>query len=279
MAILSHYQTTRLLTARHKGLPFVEVSLDLGLSHVQISLSECGVELPDGHIVNWETIKLIDKSTSGCYQIFDGLTQKIQIFSEQTGLLYSLMPTESAPTMLISGLPMHRIKDTNPYQDTVSKVANLEPVIGNVLDTATGLGYTSIQCATTAEKVITIELEPAAIEIARINPWSRELFNNPTIEQIIGDSLIIIEGFADEHFHRILHDPPTSQLAGDLYSQSFYKQLFRVLRPGGKLFHYIGDLNSRSGSSVATGATNRLRSSGFSRVERRPQSFGLLAYK
>ena len=41
----------------------------------------------------------------------------------------------------------------------------------------------------------------------------------------------------------VLHDPPRFGIAGELYSQSFYDQLARVLRPRGRLFHYTGTPN------------------------------------
>ena len=184
-----------------------------------------------------------------------------------------------APTMLISGIPMHRIKGIDPHRDTVQKIKTVAPVTGRVLDTATGLGYTAIEAAKTAEHVITIEIEPIVMEVARLNPWSRPLFQNPKITQVIGDVGEEIEGFEDEAFWRIIHDPPAFNLAGELYSGVFYGQLFRVLRRGGRLFHYIGNLESTSGRRVSRGAMRRLQEAGFSRVVRRPDAFGLVAYK
>jgi predicted methyltransferase len=52
-----------------------------------------------------------------------------------------------------------------------------------------------------------------------------------------------------------------------------------VLRRGGRLFHYIGDLDSKSGRTVVRGAVRRLQEAGFSRVVRHPKAFGVVAYK
>jgi predicted methyltransferase len=180
---------------------------------------------------------------------------------------------------LISGIPMHRIKGVDPHRDTLQKIKTVAPVVGHVLDTATGLGYTAIEAAKAAKRVVTIEIEPAVLEIARLNPWSRALFESPKIKQLVGDSFEEIQKFEDGLFARIIHDPPTFSLAGDLYSGEFYRQLWRVLRSGGRLFHYIGDLESKSGRTVARGAVRRLKEAGFSRVARRPEAFGLVAYK
>jgi predicted methyltransferase len=210
--------------------------------------------------------------------IADGAARKIQFFSEATNQLYSLMPTGGAPTMLISGIPMHRFKGTEPHADTLEKVKAIAPVVGRVLDTATGLGYTAIEAAKTAEHVTTIELEPMALEVARHNPWSRALFDHPRITQIIGDSFEQVREFPHHTFARIMHDPPMFTLAGDLYSGEFYAELYRVLESGGRLFHYIGDLESKSGRVVARGAMRRLHAAGF-RVTPRPAAFGLVAFK
>jgi predicted methyltransferase len=181
--------------------------------------------------------------------------------------------------MLIAGFTMHRIVDTDPMQDTLQKIATIAPMTGRVLDTATGLGYTAIEAAKTAEQVITIELDPGAQQVARLNPWSRDLFDNPKIQQVMGDAFEVVQTFEDESFARILHDPPVLSLAGELYGGVFYQQLFRVLKRGGRLFHYIGDLKSKSSGTVARGVVRRLQEAGFTRIVRRPEAFGVVAYK
>ena len=89
----------------------------------------------------------------------------------------------------------------------------------------------------------------------------------------------MIQTLEDDAFTRIFHDPPTFRLAGELYSESFYLQLRRVLKRGGRLFHYIGDLDSASGRSVAKGVVRRLQEAGFQQVNRAPEAFGLTAVK
>ncbi|MBN1427880.1 MAG: methyltransferase domain-containing protein [Anaerolineae bacterium] len=277
--VLSHYQSKVLLTARREGKPSVQVSPDLNRTMVEVSLTEEGVRFPDHRIISWPNLEQIDQSETKCFVVEEGTINGIQTFSETTRWARSLMPTAHAPTMLVSGIPMHRIQGTEPYRDTLKKIKTLAPMVGMVLDTATGLGYTAIEAARTAEEVITIEIDPASLEIARLNPWSEELFDNPKIRQIVGDVYDEVEAFADESFSRILHDPPMFSLAGDLYAGEFYAQLHRILRHRGRLFHYIGDLSSKSGQGVMRGVVRRLSEAGFSRVERRPEAFGVLAYK
>lgn len=131
--------------------------------------------------------------------------------------------------MLISGIPMHRIKATDPHQDTLQKIKAIRSVVGRVLDTATRLGYTAIESVKYADEDVTIELDPVVLEVARLNLWSQALFDNPRIRQIIGDSFEETRTLESNSFSRINHGPPAFSLAGDLYSEAFYRELFRVL--------------------------------------------------
>jgi hypothetical protein len=277
--VLSYVQVRPLFDARQKGLDVVEISPDLGLTRVMVAITPEGVVFPDGERVDWQSLEKIRASEVNCFLVEENTIKSIQVFSEYTNRVCSLMPTRGAPSMLIAGFVMHRIKDVDPMQDTLRKIASITPVVGRVLDTATGLGYTAIQAAKTAEQVVTIELDPGAQEIARLNPWSQALFDNPKIEQIMGDAAEVVQTFEDESFARIIHDPPTFSLAGDLYSGAFYRQLYRILKRGGRLFHYIGDPNSKASGGVTRGALRRLQEAGFSRVVRRPEAFGVVAYK
>jgi len=277
--VLSHYQAHEVLAAKRNGMGSMEVSLDLGLSTITLSLSSGELQLLDDEILTWETIEDIDKSTSSCYVIENGTVRPIQFYSELTQRVYSLYPTRSAPTMLISGIPMHRIKDTDPHEDTLEKVRAVKPLVGQVLDTATGLGYTAIEAARTAEHVTTIELDPAALNVCRLNPWSRDLFENPKITQVVGDSFEVVASMEAGRFTRVIHDPPAFSLAGDLYSGEFYRELYRVMRNRSQVFHYIGDPESKSGRSITAGVIRRLEEAGFRQVRRVPRAFGVVAMK
>jgi predicted methyltransferase len=277
--VLSHYQTRPLLDARAAGERCAETSLDLGRTQTEVYVASDGVRFPDGETMAWDVVEGINAAQNSCFEVVAGQARKVQLFSALTNQLYSLMPTARAPTMLISGIPMHRIKGTDPHRDTLEKVKAVKPVAGRVLDTATGLGYTAIEVARTADSVVTVELDPAALQVARVNPWSQALFENPVITQRIGDSYDVVEEFDDETFTRIVHDPPVFSLAGHLYSGAFYAELYRVLERGGRLFHYVGDPQSKSGRNTTRGVMRRLQDAGFSRVRRRPRAFGVLAIK
>jgi hypothetical protein len=275
--VLSHYQARPLLRAHEQGAATATTTPDLGLTTVDARLDEHGAHLPGDERISWELLARIAQAASKCFVVEHGTGREIHVFSDRTNWLRSLYPTEGAPTMLASGTPMHRIKGTEPWRDTLTKVAALAPISGRVLDTATGLGYTAIELARRGADVLTIELDPAALEVARLNPWSRELFDNPRIQQIVADAFEVLPTLPDGAFARILHDPPMFSLAGDTYSSAFYEQLYRVLAPKGRLFHYIGDPESKSGQRTTAGVIRRLQEAGFRRVQRRPEAFGVLA--
>lgn len=277
--ILSYIQTRPLLEARRRSMSVAETSLDLGMSKATATLSDEGVRFAAGVCLDWASVEKISQSEVHCYTTSAEGIQPVQTFSSDTNRLCSLLPTQGAPSVLIAGFAMHRIKEIDPWQHAQRMVAAIAPISGSVLDTTTGLGYTTILAARIAQNVTTIELDPGVQTIARCNPWSRELFANPNITQVMGDAYEVVPSIAAESFDRIMHDPPTLKLAGQLYSGDFYRELHRVLKRGGRLFHYIGDLNSKAGSVVTRGMMRRLQDAGFSRVVRRAETYGVVAYK
>jgi len=279
LLVLSHFQITPLLEAKRADQSRVETSLDLGLSKVEVTLVDEGIIFPDGQQIDWMHLEEMHANENACFHIQDNLVEAIQAYSELTNRFYSLLPTTNAPTMLVAGFTMHRIVGTDPYRDTMHKIKAVAPIGGRVLDTTTGLGYTAIEAAKTATEVVTIELDPVAQDIARLNPWSQALFNNPKIQQRIGDSGEEIEQFTDETFSCLIHDPPAFSLAGELYSSAFYRQAYRVLKRKGRMFHYLGNPNSKAGASLIKGVTRRLREAGFTRTVQKPEAFGIVAYK
>jgi predicted methyltransferase len=274
--LLSTYQAKPLLAKRQARGAF-RSSEDLNLTKVGVEIESEGVRFPSG-LVLWEVLEEIAKEERRVFEIVaPDQAAPVHVFSETTGWVRSLCPSESAPTVLVSGIPMHRIKDTDPMRDTRAKIQALGVQKGRVLDTATGLGYTAIAASRAAKQVVTIELDPAAIELARMNPWSQELFSRNNITQIVGDTLEEVPKLPSSSFTAIIHDPPTMALGGELYAEDFYRHLRRVLSRGGVLFHYICDPDSHLGKKQWPGVIRRLREAGFSRVDRHPEAYGVTA--
>ena len=253
---------------------------------MDVRLTPEGALFPEEPLIPWNTIYSLGRHAgpseaggSPCFLIRDGEAERITVFSEHTGRVCSLAATGGAPTIVIAGFPMHRFKGTDPLRDTQLKIRSVSPVVGRVLDTTTGLGYTAIAAARTAAEVVTVELDPAVLAVARLNPWSRPLFDSKAISQLIGDSATVVERFPDDSFARIVHDPPTLALAGDLYAETFYRQIHRVLKRGGRLFHYVADPRSPTGRRTTAGVVRRLHAAGFTRVRERHEAFGVVATK
>jgi predicted methyltransferase len=277
--VLDAASARALLAARKDRANRAVVSLDLGLSAVEVVINDDGLSLPDDDRLSWNVIAEIEDGGERCYAVEDGEAWAVGMYSDVTGWYRSLISTGGTPTTLVGGFTMHRIKGTDPLVDTREKIRAIQPVTGRVLDTATGLGYTAIEASRSADAVVTVELDPAAIEIARYNPWSRELFERETICIILADVGKLVEDLEDGSFDRIIHDPPTMSLAGELYSEAFYRELYRLLARRGRLFHYIGDPESRSAGRLTDGVIRRLQAAGFERVRRAPRAFGVVAYR
>ena len=206
--------------------------------------------------------------------------QKIQFFSEETQRLYQLYG--NPPTLKISGVPMHRHVRMTPLQDTETKIRAAEPK-GKVLDTCTGLGYTAIYSARKPEatEVMTFERDQNVLEIGKLNEYSKELFQNSKIKVIDGDILLEIIELPNNHFDTIIHDPPTFVISPDLYNIKFHQQLFRVLKKGGKLWHYCPEPGklSKNGSKLKERVIKYLKEAGFLNVKYDPDSSGIVAEK
>jgi uncharacterized protein len=278
-AVVSRFQAAKLLQAKADGLERITSSLDLGLSQQEVWLNPVGIGTNNQPLLDWEQLQTIADSENGCFRVLNGTIEEIRCYSESTRRTFSLFPTAEAPALLISGFTMHRFKDISPQRAALAMIEAAAPIRGRVLDTATGLGYTAIAAAQKAAAVITIELDPGSLEMARANPWSQELFNHPAISRIAGDSSEEIGKFPDEYFGIIIHDPPSMNLAGDLYAEAFYRQAWRVLAGNGRMFHYLGDPNSTLGGRVTKGVVKRLQSAGFRRIVPKPFAHGVLACK
>jgi len=256
----------------------VKLNLDLRKTNRTFEILLKGGEFvfPDGTRVEMGVIERIARDDDTVYFVKSGV-YKAAIACEG---YYKLVPT-IPPTIEINGIRMHRTKETNPLQDTRDKVNAVKPGEGEtVLDTCMGLGYTAIEASKRGAYVITIEKDPNVIELARINPWSRELFTGGRIQVVQGDAFDVAKRFKDESFDVVIHDPPRFSLAGQLYSKEFYRELFRVLKPGGRLFHYVGNPGRKyRKKDLPRGVMERLRRVGFVDVRKVEEALGVVAEK
>ena len=195
-----------------------------------------------------------------------------------TGLI-KLVPTEwGPPTFEIDGIKMLPTAQVSPYADAERKVGLVAPHDTVVLDTCGGLGYFAACCLQAgARRVLSFEKNPDVIWLRSLNPWSPVVAEAPALSLTEGDVTEALPAMAAASVDAILHDPPRFGIAGELYSQVFYGELARVLRPGGMLFHYTGSPNRlTSGRDVPREVASRLQKAGFAV---RPEGDGLLAVK
>ncbi|MFX5714167.1 SAM-dependent methyltransferase, partial [Acinetobacter baumannii] len=82
-----------------------------------------------------------------------------------------------------------------------------------------------------AASVRSFEKNPDVCWLRALNPWSPREDARLCLRS--GDVARQIECIGERSFDAVLHDPPRFGIAGELYSQAFYDQLARVLRPRG----------------------------------------------
>ena len=255
-----------------------EVSLDLGLTTTKIKRTKNGITLTLGENIDQESLGKIAEKENAVYFVSGGKVYQAAVAGKH---FYKLVPTAGAPTLEIDGIRMHRTKETTPDMDTARKLDRLRLRSGKVLDTCTGLGYTAIEAVRRgAAQVVTVELEPQVLLIARMNPWSRGLWTGRGVHKLLGDSFHVVNGLPEGFFDYVVHDPPRHSHAGHLYGGEFYRKLWGLMRPGGRLFHYTGKPGSRyRGVDLGRGVASRLRETGFVGVSYHKDVMGFTAVK
>jgi predicted methyltransferase len=183
-------------------------------------------------------------------------------------------------TLDINGIHMHRIKEIDPYHDSELKVRAAKVNRSHrVLDTCMGLGYTAIKSAEKGATVVTVEKDSDIVWIAEHNPYSLKLASE-NVEIIQGDITEVIKNFPENSFDRIIHDPPRlTPATGDLYGLEFYKELYRVLKPGGIIFHYTGLPGRKKGLNLIGKTAARLEKAGFYPTWKNTRAQGVVAVK
>ena len=189
--------------------------------------------------------------------------------SRFSGSLIKLVPTEwGAPTFEIDGIKMLPTSKESPVDDARRKVALVEPRGKTVLDTCGGLGYFAACCLEAGvARIQSFEKNPDVLWLRTLNPWSPDpqaSASGGRLQLTHADVSQAIAQIADASVDALLHDPPRFGIAGELYSQAFYDQLARVLRRGGRMFHYTGSPNKlTSDRDVPREVAKRLEKAGF----------------
>ncbi|HEY6643243.1 hypothetical protein [Povalibacter sp.] len=249
-----------LLAAVRAGATTLECSLDLDRSTTTVAVASDGWE--------WQGRRYPFLDNCKDRTIYYWADESFAPVARFANSLIKLVPTPwGPPTFEIDGIKMLPTAQVSPWADAGRKVGLIKPRGKVVLDTCGGLGYFAAWCLQgQAERILSFEKNPDVLWLRTLNPWS------PRTDDAAGQRLTLTQGdiaeqilgLADNSVDGVLHDPPRFGIAGDLYSQSFYDQLARVLRRKGILFHYTGTPNRlTSGRDVPNEVANRLRTAGF----------------
>ncbi|HEY1139984.1 MAG TPA: SAM-dependent methyltransferase [Lysobacter sp.] len=250
-----------LLAARDARAPAWSGSLDLGRSNGEATLE------PDAWQWRGERYPYPPKLKDRTIYYWDG--EEFAQVSRYSGALIKLVPTEwGAPTFEIDGIKMLPTAKTSPIDDARRKVALVQPQGKQVLDTCGGLGYFAACCLEAgAARIQSFEKNADVLWLRTLNPWSPDPdapASGGRLQLTHADVSQAIAKIPDAAVDALLHDPPRFGIAGELYSQAFYDQLARVLRKGGRLFHYTGSPNTlTSGRDVPREVARRLEKSGL----------------
>lgn len=254
-----------LSVARVAAQPVLHASFDLGRSETLATLS------PD----HWEwqggRYGYPDRCRDRTIYYWEG--SMFAPVSRYNGALIKLVPTDwGAPTFEIDGIKMLPTAQRSPLDDAAAKVALIEPSGARVLDTCGGLGYfAAAALAAGASEILSVEKSADVRWLRTLNPWSP--FDagegaDARLRLVPGDVTEVLATIPEGCFDAVLHDPPRFGIAGELYAQTFYAELARVLRPQGRLFHYTGRPNRlTSGRDVPKEVAARLQRAGFSKAE------------
>jgi uncharacterized protein len=251
-----------LLAARDAGESTTVCSLDLGRSTTKVA----------PHFADWtsagDRYPYLDRCKPRTIYHWTGAG--FEPVSRYGGSLIKLVPTEwGAPTFEIDGIKMLATARISPVDDADRKVELIQPRGKLILDTCGGLGYFAGSCIRgRSAQVHSFEKNPDVIWLRSLNPWSPDNLQSITgvaaVNLTQGDITERIGGYTNGSFDAILHDPPRFGIAGELYSQDFYDQLARVLKPRGRMFHYTGTPNKfSSGRDLRGEVITRLRHAGF----------------
>ena len=248
-----------LLAAREANAPEWIGSMDLGRSDGGVTLRADKWEWKSAHYPY--PLKLKDRTI----YYWDG--DEFAPVSRFSGSLIKLVPTEwGAPTFEIDGIKMLPTAKESPFEDARRKVALVAPRGKVLLDTCGGLGYFAACCLEAGVAHIqSFEKNGDVLWLRTINPWSPDpAASGGRLQLIHADVSQAIAQIPDASIDALLHDPPRFGIAGELYSQTLYDQLARVLRRGGHLFHYTGSPNKlTSDRDVPREVAKRLEKAGF----------------
>jgi hypothetical protein len=265
------------LDAMDRGDDRVDISVDLHLSRDAFDLRGDELILDAENRLSREELRRIEGKVNRIFHLEGGRLEVLEVRGDG---YYKLVPTDQAPLLEISGVKMHISKGINPFESAGQMAAQVVKKGDRVLDTCSGLGYAALAALRLgAREVVSVERSSTVMALRQKNPWSQGLFG-PGIQLVHADIDEYIRELAAASFDAVIHDPPRFSLAGELYGERFYRELYRVLKKRGVLFHYTGNPHVvKRGTSFVDQAAQRLRTAGFTRVVKVAGLMGVTAHK
>jgi uncharacterized protein len=267
----------RVLAAMERGEDRIDISVDLNQSHDTFALGGGELILDADNRLSRSELRRIEGKGNRIFYLEGGGLEVLEIRDEG---YCKLVPTDQAPLMEISGVKMHISKGINPFESAGEMAAQVVRKGDRVLDTCSGLGYAATAALKIgAREVISVERSSTVMALRKKNPWSQRIFG-ADIQLIHADIGEYIRELAAESFDAVIHDPPRFSLAGELYGERFYQEIYRVLKRRGRLFHYTGNPHLvKHGTSFIDNSAKRLKSAGFNKVVKVTELMGLTAHK
>ena len=267
----------RILCALDRGEDCITLSLDLNLSQDRYPLGTGELRLDARNRLGREELEAIAARENRIFCLEEG---QLEVLEFRNQGYCKLVPTAQAPLLEISGVKMHISKGINPFESAAGMAAQVVKKGDRVLDTCSGLGYAAAAALRLgAREVVSVEQSEMVMALRRKNPWSRDIFGDH-VQLVHADIDDFIRGLPAASFDAVIHDPPRFSLAGDLYGESFYREIHRVLKRRGALFHYTGNPHRVTrGTSFIDHAIRRLRAAGFGRVVQVAALMGVTARK
>ncbi len=267
----------QILGAMERGDDRIDISVDLNLSSATFTLCDDELILDAENRLSRAELRRIEAKENRVFCLEGG---RLEVLESRDKGYYKLVPTDQAPLLEISGVKMHISKGMNPFESAGRMAARIVKKGDRVLDTCGGLGYAaSAALELGAREVVSVERSETVMELRGKNPWSRNIFG-ANVHRVHADIDAYIRELAAESFDSVIHDPPRFSLAGELYGERFYRELYRVLKKRGALFHYMGNPHLlKRGTSFTVRAAQRLREAGFTRVVKVVELMGVTATK
>jgi uncharacterized protein len=265
------------LAALDRGEARIDLSVDLNLARGTFALGGDALILDADNRLSRAQLRQIAGKECRIFTLEGG---ELEVLEFRDDGYYKLVPTDQAPLLEISGVKMHISKGVNPFESAGQMAAEVVKKGDRVLDTCSGLGYAAMAALRLgAREVVSVERSSTVMTLRQKNPWSQGIFG-VNIHLVHADIAAYIRELAAESFDSIIHDPPRLSLAGELYGERFYREIYRVLKRRGALFHYTGNPHLlKHGTSFIDQAAQRLRVAGFTKVVKVAELMGVKAYK